>query len=78
MLVVLLDGADQGLLERLVAAQVLLRQRRPFVRQLGLVSNEHNRAVEALLAKGESSGRAGQAGADDDDRPRRRPIDQYP
>ena len=50
-----------------LAAQVRLGQRRPLVRPLALVAEQHEAAVEALGAQGLGGLGAGQAGADDDE-----------
>ena len=55
------------LLEISLALQVLLRQRRPLVRQVGLVRDEIEPALVALITQRLDGLRSGQAAADDDD-----------
>ncbi len=50
-----------------LAAQEVLGERRALVRALGLGADEHDAAVEALLAQRRGGGVAGEARADDDE-----------
>ena len=55
-------------LSRVLAEQVALRQRRPLVRTLGLLADQHDPAGEALRAQGLGRLGAGQRRADDHER----------
>ena len=65
MLAVELGRMHVGLLA--LAAQILLGERRALVRSLGLVADQDQAAIEALLAQGLGGHGAGQAGPDDDE-----------
>ena len=60
-------GTEHQRLERLVAGEVLLRERGPLVRQEVLGADHENRAHELLLAQHDRSLRAALARTDDDD-----------
>ena len=62
-------GRTKAVLERLLAAQVLLRQRRPLVGRHRFVADQDEPAVEPLAAQRGRRGAAGERGPDDDERP---------
>src|SRR5450432_384502 len=53
---------------RLLAGEVLLRQRRPLVGPFVIITDEHDPPFETLTAQGFRGLRAGQAGADNHER----------
>ena len=59
-------GPEPGPLERHLAAQVPLGQRRPLIRQVRFLAEQGNLAGEAQLAQAHGDLRAGLPGADDD------------
>ena len=70
-----LGRSHHDLLERVLAAQVLLRQRRPLVGRQLLRADQDDPAVEPLGAERRDGGGPAQARADDDERSRiRHPI----
>ena len=61
-------GMDERLLPWGLPAQVVLGQRRALVGSLGLCADQHQPAVEALIAQRLRGAGAGEAGADDHER----------
>jgi hypothetical protein len=57
----------EGALARVVAEQVPLRQRRPFVGQFVLLADEHHPTVETLFPQGLGRLRTGERRSDDDE-----------
>jgi hypothetical protein len=60
-------GPDQDPLERLLAREIFLRERRALIGQLGLVADDRDRAFELVLPQRDPRLRAGMARADDQD-----------
>ena len=65
---------DQPSVERLLAAQVGLGQRRPAERNPGLIANEDDFVAVTLLTQCLGRVPAGEPGADDDDAAQNRVI----
>src|SRR5918995_932 len=65
------ERADESLLEGDLAAQVLLRKRRPLVGKVKFLADEDDPPLVALLAQRHRGRRPGEARADDDIRLRR-------
>jgi hypothetical protein len=59
--------ADQQPLERLLAGEILLGERRALIRKLGLVAEQTDRTGELVLAQRDRRLRTGMARADDQD-----------
>jgi hypothetical protein len=60
------SGPDQKPLERLFAREILLRERRPLIRQLRLLAEDGDAPLELQLAKRDRRLCAAMAAADDD------------
>jgi hypothetical protein len=60
--------ADESILERRLSAQILLRQRRPFVGHFGFCPDQDQVALKTLLSQGNRRAPACKAGSDNDER----------